>query len=239
MTILRKFTLISAKIGDWPIPIVIEGQLEVPRNWVYIEDDRISAMEFCEREESIKPSSEEKKTECEDGARQTTRQNRDEFWERQETNERKEVRKREKRRDTKWEAGESERKSREKYRERKDGRARGRSSGSSEARVAGEGRGFESGVAFRGARSALSSREPGERERTCVPARRKRVVFSHPRQTILVVLAALTPAKRGNRDKIATNAGCVDIFHFFFPLPSLRFSRWTLDETFGNETTAD
>lgn len=87
-------------------------------------------------------------------------------------NERKgEKRKREA--DTEWEAGKGERKlERNTEREREKGqRARGRSSGSSEARVAGEGRGFESGVAFRGARSALSSREPGERERTCVPAR--------------------------------------------------------------------
>lgn len=104
--------------------------------------------------------------------------------------------------------------------EREKGRARGRSSGSSEARVAGEGRGFESGVAFRGARSALSSREPGERERTCVPARRKRVIFSHPRLLPSWYSRHLFPPK----EKIATKSRktpAVSIpFTCFFPSAS-------------------
>lgn len=111
-------------------------------------------------------------------------------------------------------------------------RARGRSSGSSEARVTGEGRGFESGVAFRGARSALSSREPGERERTCVPARRKRVVFSNPRQTsTLVAPVAHSRQKRNSRRNRDKRRLCQYLPLFFFLLPSPRFSHlfkiWT------------
>lgn len=63
MTILRKLGLVSAKIGDSPIPAVIEGQLEVIQNGVYvaIEDDSISGMGPCERKESAKRSLEEEK----------------------------------------------------------------------------------------------------------------------------------------------------------------------------------
>lgn len=54
-------------------------------------------------------------------------------------------------------------------RKRERGGWRWRSADGGGARVAGEGRGSESGAAFGEARSALSSREPGERERTvCV-----------------------------------------------------------------------
>lgn len=70
--------------------------------------------------------------------------------------------------------------SKEKYQEGEDRGWEGKSGGGPGARVAGEGRGFESGAAFRGARSALSSREPGERERTCVSGRGKRVVLACP-----------------------------------------------------------
>lgn len=119
--------------------------------------------------------------------------------------------------DTEWEAGEGERKFEREIPREKGQRMRGRSSGSSEARVAGEGRGFESGVAFRGARSALSSREPGERERTCVPARKKRVVFSHPLADSYPRGPHRSfPPKEETRDKIATNDGCVNTFHFSF-----------------------
>lgn len=52
-----------------------------------------------------------------------------------------------------------------KYQEGEDRGWEGKSGGGPGARVAGEGRGFESGAALREARSALSSREPGERER--------------------------------------------------------------------------
>lgn len=50
--VLWKLTLVSAKIGDRPIPAAIEGQLEVTRNWVYVEDDNVSGVESCEQEES-------------------------------------------------------------------------------------------------------------------------------------------------------------------------------------------
>ena len=63
---------------------------------------------------------------------------------------------------------------RQKAREKKDREREGGAAVVQEQGEAGEDRGFESGVAFRGARSALSSREPGERETTCVPARRKK-----------------------------------------------------------------
>lgn len=99
-------------------------------------------------------------------------------------------------------------------------RARGRSSGSSEARgkrgrVAASNQGLLSEE--HAVLSRLASRENGRE--TCVPARRKRAVFSHPRQTLaLVVSPSLNPAKRETRGKIVTNVGCVNTFHFFlFP----------------------
>lgn len=53
-TVLRKLTFVSAKIGDRPILAIIEGQLEVTRNWVYVEDDGVSGVGSYEQEESVK-----------------------------------------------------------------------------------------------------------------------------------------------------------------------------------------
>lgn len=98
---------------------------------------------------------------------------------------------------------------------------RGRGSGGGPgARVAGEDRGFESGVAFRGARSALSSREPGERKRTCISVREKRVVPSRTlgASTFTKPPVAHSRQKSVKEPRITSNAGlrpfpCL----FYFP----------------------
>lgn len=90
--------------------------------------------------------------------------------------------------------------SKEKYQEGEDRWWEGKSGGGPGARVAGEGRGFESGAAFREARSALSSREPGERERTCVSSREKRVILACPLPRCSHSRIPLVPAKNA-RDK--------------------------------------
>lgn len=103
---------------------------------------------------------------------------------------------------------------------------RGRSGGGPGARVAGEGRGFESGAAFREARSALSSREPGERERTCVLNREKRVVLVCPLPRCFHSRVPFVPAKKvrsTKRRKLRKSP--IDIlypFPFSLSLPLLR-----------------
>lgn len=94
-----------------------------------------------------------------------------------------------------------------------------KSGGGPGARVAGEGRGFESGAAFREARSALSSREPGERERTCVSGREKRVVL-----VCVLFLGVLTlacpsfpPKKAGGTKRRKSRKSPIDTL---YPSPS-------------------